>query len=249
IATVTVSNPSKLNIVNSPILEQLIASCNDLAQDSSLRAVVLTGGQAPSGKVPSFIGGADIKEMYQLPSSSEAKAFITRIHQACQALRDIPVPVIARIHGLCLGAGLEIAAACDLRVATKDSTFAMPEVKVGIPSVVEAALLPSLIGMGRTRRLLYLAETLDARMAEQWGLVEKVVDNDVELDRAVDEWTGQIVQMGPKAIRSQKTLMQRWENSTIDEGIAAGVEAFGEAYEAGGKEPREHMGRFINRKK
>ncbi|CZT22337.1 uncharacterized protein RCC_08206 [Ramularia collo-cygni] len=187
--------------------------------------------------------------MNALSSSQEAKAFINRIHAACQALRELPVPVIARIHGFSLGAGLEIMAACDLRIATEDSTFGMPEVKVGIPSVVEAALLPGLIGMGRSRRLLYLAENIPAREAFEWGLVEKVVDDETTLDAAVKEWAETIAGTGPKAIRIQKTLMQSWENMTVDEGIHAGVEAFAESYRDGGREPKEMMAKFINRRR
>ena len=249
VATLTVSNPGKLNIVNCPLLEQMIETCQELSKDDKLRAVILTGAPTASGKAASFIGGADIKEMSSMSSYDQAKNFITTVHHACKALRDIPVPVIARINGFSLGAGLEIMAACDLRIATKTSTFGMPEVKIGLPSVVEAALLPGLIGMGRTRRLLYLAENISSPMAEDWGLVEKVVSDEAELDRAVDEWVGMIVSMGPKCIRSQKRLMQSWENSTVDEGIQAGVEALAEAFEDGGKEPKELMGRFLGRKR
>jgi len=249
VATITLSNPRKLNIINTTLTKELISACNDLASDSTLRAVVLTGGGTAEGKAPTFIGGADITEMHALTSPTEAKAFISRIHDACRALRDIPVPVIARVDGFCLGAGLEIMAACDLRVATSGSVFGMPEVKVGIPSVVEAALLPGLIGMGRTRRLLYLAENIDAATAEQWGLVEKVVGDVRELDEVVEGWVATVAGMGPAAIRSQKKLMQQWENCSVDEGVRAGVEAFGERFEDGGLEPKEFMGRFLGRKR
>lgn len=249
IATIVVSNPSKLNIVNSAILDELVARCQELSQDHSLRAVVLTGGDTASGKAPSFIGGADITEMHSLRSPDEARAFITRIHLACKALRDIPVPVIARINGFALGAGLEIMAACDLRIATEASVVGMPEVKIGIPSVVEAALLPGLIGMGRTRRLLYLAENIKAREAERWGLVEKVVKDEMELEQSVDDWVARIAEMGPKAIRDQKRLMQTWENVSTDDGIMAGVDAFADAFEDGGIEPHEMMSKFVNRKR
>lgn len=249
VATITVSNPSKLNIVDSAIVNELIASCEELSRDRNLRAVVLQGGNTAPGKAPAFIGGADITEMYALQSSDEARAFITRIHLACEVLRDIPVPVIAKVNGFCLGAGLEILAACDLRIATEASVFGMPEVKVGIPSVVEAALLPGLIGMGRTRRLLYLAENIEAREAERWGMIEKVVRDEAQLDHAVKDWTKRIVEMGPKAIRNQKQLMQKWENLSVDKGIQAGVEAFADAFEDGGTEPRAMMGRFVNRKR
>lgn len=249
VATITIRNPRKLNIANKTILESLVTTCKTLSSNEALRAVILTGGPTAAGKQPSFIGGADITEMHQLFSSDAGKAFISRVHAACRALRNLPVPVIARIHGFALGAGLEIAAVCDLRIATKTSIFGMPEVKIGIPSVVEAALLPGLIGMGRTRRLLYLAENISADEAERWGLVERIVADETELDAAVKDWVGKIGEMGLRAIRSQKRLMQKWENVGVDEGIAAGIDAFGEAYEDGGKEPRELMRSFVGGKK
>jgi enoyl-CoA hydratase/carnithine racemase len=124
---------------NSELLDQMKAACETFSLDSSLRAVVLTGATAPS-KALSFIGGADISEMAVLHSGDAARAFIMKIHLACKALRDLPVPVIARVNGYALGAGLEIMAACDLRICTSGSVFGMPEVKVGIPSVVESGL-------------------------------------------------------------------------------------------------------------
>lgn len=249
IATIILFNPKKMNIVNSSILDELIKTCQELSKIESLRAVVLTGGATAEGKSSAFIGGADIKEMHALSSSQDAKSFIDKIHRACQALRDLPVPVIGRVHGFSLGAGLEIMAACDLRIATKDSTFGMPEVKVGIPSVVEAALLPGLIGMGRTRRLLYLAENIAAKEALEWGLIEKVVDHEAALDMAVKEWATSIARMGPKSIRIQKKLIQSWEDLSTKEAIEAGVEAFAQAYEDDGKEPKEFLAKFISRKR
>lgn len=247
VATITVSNPAKLNILSSPVLDKLISACADLSIESNLRAVVLEGGETAQGKAPAFIGGADINEMNQLSSSEEAETFISRIHHACKALRDLPAPVIARIDGYCLGAGLEIAAACDLRIATERSVFGMPEVNVGIPSVVEAALLPGLIGMGRTRRLLYLAENIEAVTAERWGLVERLVDSRQDLDEAVSEWLARIAKMGPNAMRSQKRLTQTWENVSVEDGINAGVRAFSECYNDGGQEPKFFMGAFMSR--
>ncbi len=249
VATIAIHNPDKLNIVSSPLLEELIKTCDGLLHDELLRAVVLTGADTAPGKAAAFIGGADIREMSQMSSYDEARGFITRVHTACAALRNIPVPVIARVDGFCLGAGLEIAASCDLRLATKNSTFGMPEVKIGLPSVVEAAYLPGLIGWGRTRRFLYLAENITADVAEAWGLVEKVVEDRKTLDGAVGEWVDMLVSNGPKCIRSQKRLMQKWEISDMDTAIQAGVEALAEAFEDGGEEPRRLMKAFIERKR
>src|SRR4029079_11214516 len=86
-----------------------------------------------------------------------------------------PLPVIARINGYCIGAGLELAAACDLRIASSNATFSMPEVRLASPSVVEAALLPRLVGTGRARWLVLTGEAIDSREALDWGLVGRGV--------------------------------------------------------------------------
>jgi enoyl-CoA hydratase/carnithine racemase len=237
VATITFSNPDKLNVVSAQLLDSLIQTCAELSKDDALRAVIVTGAPPTGpGKAASFIGGADVQELSRLSNSEDAKAYITRVHKACAAIRDLPVPTFARVHGFALGAGLELMASCDLRIATKSSKFGMPEVKIGLPSVVEAALFPGLIGFGRTKRLVYLAENVSADVAEQWGLVERVVEDVEGLDRAVGEWVGMIVSMGPKSIRNQKRLVRKWEDfATLQEGIDAGVGALVESYEDGGE--------------
>ncbi len=148
------------------------------------------------------------------------------------------MPVIARIGGYALGAGLELAAACDLRVAARGAVMGMPEVRLGIPSVVEAALLPALAGWGRARRMLLLGETFEADAALALGLVDAVVSPD-ELDTAVEARLDALLSCSPRAVRLQKALIRRWEDLTLKDAIAAGVEAFAAAYET--DEPREAM--------
>jgi len=145
IARLTLDYRERINIVNTPLLLQLRSAIESLHHDDQVRVLVLTGAGDKA-----FIGGADIREMVDLEPDS-AREFITRLHNVCLAIREFPVPVIARICGYCIGGGLEIAASCDLRVATEDSTFSMPEVRVGIPSVIEAAILPRLMGWGNAR--------------------------------------------------------------------------------------------------
>jgi len=147
----------------------------------------------------------------------------------------MPVPVIARIHGHCLGAGPEVLTACDMRVASENAVFGMPEVKVGIPSVIEAALLPQLIGWGRAKVLCYTGENISAKEALAWGLVEKVVPTD-ELDRAVDAWVSSILDAGPRAIRLQKELFRYWEQMPVNDAIQEGIRSISKAYES--DEPR-----------
>ncbi|KAM3417371.1 hypothetical protein BST61_g5621 [Cercospora zeina] len=248
VATIIFSNPAKLNTASNQLQNELIAVCERLSKDESLRVVVLTGASPLSpGKAPAFIGGADIQELSRLSSSDDARRYITQIHHTCLAIQKIPVPVIARVHGYALGAGLEIMAACDLRVATRSSKFGMPEPKIGLPSVAEAALFPRMIGMGRTRRLVYLGEDIPAEEALTWGLIERIVRDEAELDTAVTEWVDRLVKMGPKSIRVQKRLVSKWENSTLAEGIEAGVETLAEVYEDGGLEAKKLMAPLLKK--
>lgn len=237
VAYLTLDHRAKLNTLNAALMREVIAAMAALARRDDLRCAVLAGA---GGRA--FIGGADIREMAAITAPAEAEAFIRLVHGVCDAMRALPVPVIARIEGFCLGAGLEVAASCDMRIAATGAHFGMPEVRVGIPSVVEAALLPGLIGWGRTRRLLLLAETLDATTMEAWGFLEQVVP-DVALDGAVEAAVGMILEAGPAAIRAQKALIRRWEGLPVDAAIAAGVTAFAASF--AGEEPGRMLGGFL----
>ena len=238
VATVTVANAAKLNALNRALMGEFASAFKRLSAEGSLRAVVLRGEGDRA-----FIGGADIDEMARLDRST-ARDFITHVHGCCAAIRDCPVPVIARLAGYTLGAGLEIAAACDLRASSKDAHFGMPEVKLGIPSVVEAALLPALIGWGRARRLVLLGETISAQQAEAWGLVETVAP---DLDDAIREWIERILENGPRAMRLQKKLIRQWEYPGLEAAIDAGVVAFEAAYRT--DEPASMMKAFLARRR
>jgi enoyl-CoA hydratase/carnithine racemase len=238
VARVTIDNATRLNVIGTPLMAAFVAEFTALGEREDLRAVVLTGAGDRA-----FIGGADIHEMAAL-DAARAREFITRLHRMCAALRDLPVPVIARINGYALGAGLEVAAACDLRVAAANAVFGMPEVKVGIPSVIEAALLPRLIGWGRTRELLLLGERIDAETALRWGLVERVVPPS-GLDAAVEVYLASLLKAGPRAVRLQKKLIRQWEDLPLSGAIAAGIDAFANAYAT--EEPSRLMRAFLDR--
>jgi len=238
VARVTIDNATRLNSLGSALMAEFIAKVTTLGQREDLRAVVLTGAGERA-----FIGGADLRELAEL-DVARAREFITRLHRVCAVLRDLAVPVIARINGYALGAGLEVAAACDLRVAATGAVFGMPEVKVGIPSVIEAALLPGLIGWGRTRELLLLGESIDADTALRWGLVERVVPLD-GLDAAVEACLAALLKAGARATRLQKKLIRQWEDLPVSGAIAAGIDAFAEAYAT--DEPSRLMRAFLDR--
>jgi enoyl-CoA hydratase/carnithine racemase len=241
VAHVAVDHDAKLNTLNPDLMVAFAATFAALGAEEALRAVVLTGAGPRA-----FIGGADIGAMAAIADGDGAEAFIRQVHGCCRAVRACPVPVIARVNGWCLGAGLEVAAACDLRIAADGAKFGMPEVRVGIPSVVEAALLPGLIGWGRTRRLLLLAETIDASTALDWGLVERVVPAE-GLDAAVEAWIDLLLEAGPQAIRAQKALIRRWEDLPVSQAIAAGIDAFAASWRT--DEPRRMLGGFLAKRR
>ena len=236
VAVVTIDNAAKLNTLNSGVMHELISAVERLGADASLRAVVLRGAGERA-----FIGGADINEMAGLDPAS-GRAFITLVHRTCDLFRRLPVPVIARMQGYVLGAGVEVAASCDIRVAADDARFGMPEVRLGIPSVVEAVLLPRLIGWGRTRQWLFTGDTIDAATAHAWGFVEEVVTAE-QLDAAVERLLSSILACGPRAIRLQKALIGDWEDLPIDAAVQRGIDCFAESWET--DEPRAMMRAFL----
>jgi enoyl-CoA hydratase len=240
VAHLTVHNETKLNTLDRALMNEFVAAVDALAGRDDLRAVVLSGA---GGKA--FIGGANIPEMAALDRAS-AEDYIRLVHRTCDCLRQLPVPAIARIDGYALGAGLEVAVSCDLRVASTRARFGMPEVKVGIPSVVESALIPGLIGFGRARELLMLGEIIDAETALRWGLVERVVEAGA-LDSEVDKIVAALLTAGPQAVRSQKRLMREWEKLPADHAIEAGIGAFVRAFDT--DEPRRMLAAFVARKR
>jgi enoyl-CoA hydratase len=233
LARVTIDNREKLNSLGRALMEKIVAAAEALAGEPGLRLVILSGA---GGRA--FVGGADIGEIAALDRDG-ARGFITLVHRCCDAFRRLPAPVIARIDGYALGAGLELAASCDLRVASEGSRFGMPEVGIGVPSVVEAALLPRLIGWGRARRLLLTGETIEAAEALAWGLVD-IVAPAGELDAAVDRLARPILAAGPQAIGLQKALIREWEELPVGAAIARGIECFVRAFE--GDEPGRMAG-------
>ena len=239
VARLSVDNRSKLNIVGTDLIAQLNQTLDRLSNDATLRALVLSGEGDRA-----FIGGANIREMVLFDRDS-ARTFITDLHGLCRRLRHFPVPTLARIDGYCLGAGMEIAASCDLRAATMRAKFGMPEVRVGIPSVIEAAVLPRLVGWGKARELVLTGDIVDAAAAQSMGFLEKLVAPEA-LDDAIEGWLDSILASGPFSIRDQKALIMRWEELDLDDAIEAGIDCYANAYQT--DEPRRMMQAFLDSK-
>jgi enoyl-CoA hydratase/carnithine racemase len=218
VARVFLDRGEKANALDSTHLEELARALQQAARTPALRALVLAGrGRA-------FCGGADVAELESLTQASAGR-FVERIHEVCAAIRRLPVPVLARLHGAVIGAGLEIAAACDLRIAAEGTKFAMPEVRLGIPSVVEAALLPRLIGSGRAAWLVLTGEPIDARRACEWGLVQEIGGDEV-----VEHRVKALVAADFLALKTQKELLQLWEEAPLAVSIRESIARFARSY-------------------
>lgn len=240
IATLCIREAGTLNILSTPVIKDLTAALNQLARRDDVRTLILRG----SGD-KAFVAGADISEMAQLTRDT-AMQFITGLRDLCEATRMFPVPVIARLPGWCLGGGLEFAMACDVRIASTGTQFGMPEVKVGIPSVIHATLMPKLIGESRAAWMLLSGENIGSEQALDWGLINETVELD-ELDIRIAKIAENFAAIGPAVLRQQKTLLRRWEKLSLTDAINDTVQEFGKAFETG--EPQKFMNEFLEHKR
>ncbi len=239
VGRLVIDRPDKLNAMSIDMVESLEAAVRDVVEGDPVRCVVITGVSPKC-----FCVGSDLKQLSELNSGS-AGSFLRKTHAALRAVRDIPVPVIARIQGPCMGVGMELAAACDFRLAAANAVFSMPKVKIGIPSVIEAALVARIVGRGRASWLMLTGENIDARRAYDWGFVEDVGDDEAALDGAVKQAVDGILESGHLAVCSQKRLLRSWEETPLDECIEQSIRPFAAAH--GTSEPGALSKRVLGR--
>jgi enoyl-CoA hydratase/carnithine racemase len=210
IRTVWLDNPP-VNAINAGIIETLWSELESL--DDDVRAVVLRGRGEKA-----FSAGADIGGFVGAGSDSDRPA---GIQPAADMIERVPVPVVAAIHGFCLGGGLEIALACDFRIAEPGAQLGFPEVNLGLlPGGGGTQRAPRLISPGRARWLIMSGERIDAATAAQWGLVEFVVD---DLEQGISRYVEPLAKQSPHAIRQIKELLRETRERRDDE---REVEAF-----------------------
>jgi enoyl-CoA hydratase len=227
-----------LNLLDAELIAAMRETFSALAGEEDIRAAVVTGrGRA-------FTAGMNVHVLNALDVGS-ARRLITALHGAIEMVHHAPFPVIAAINGPCLGAGLELALACDLRIAVAGAPLGLPEVRVGVPSVIEAALLPPMVGPGRAAELLFTGESIPAERALEWGLVNRVVPA-AELDAAVAELIGKLRACARGALRLQKELVLRWRYADLATAIRFGINAFATAYATG--EPQEGARAFLEKR-
>jgi len=229
-----------LNLLGKETFLALKAELDRLDQDRSVRVVILTG----SGD-RAFSAGVDLHQMKDL-DPADAEAFITALHGPARKLLTMAIPAIAAIRGPCLGGALELILACDIRIATEDAILGLPEVQVGVPSVIEASLLPPTVGLGRARRLLLTGETVNASEALAMGLVDRVVPAGQLMDVA-HETANTFVGMSRDVLASQKDIVAKWLELGEEESAAFTIKEFSRIFNT--PAPHEGMSAFLEKRK
>jgi len=213
VAIFTINRPAALNMVNVQVFQELYQRMVEFRDDPELWVGIITGARTMA-----FSAGADIKEM--LPFAREHRDNPDALPPSIMRGLDMWKPLIAAVHGLALGGGLEIALACDIRIASEKAQFGMPEVNLGlIPGWGGTQRLPRMVPWCKAAELLLMGKTIDAQEAYRIGLVNKVVPREQVMSTA-KEWAETICQAGPLAVGAAKEAMIRGSSMPLEDGLA-----------------------------
>ncbi len=240
IALVTISRPQALNALNTQFFKEMNQIIADLATDSSVRVMLITG----EGKA--FVAGADIAEMVN-KNQAEGTEFSRLGQQVFLALEKAPFPVIAAVNGFALGGGLELAMACDFRIASTKAKFGQPEVNLGlIPGFAGTQRLPRLVGQAHALYLLMSADMIGADEALRIGLVQKVTEPE-ELMNETHRIAQLIASKGPDAVRLIKKVVREGLALPFEKGNELEAIHFGTLFGTG-SEGEEGMKAFLEKR-
>ncbi|MBR0641011.1 enoyl-CoA hydratase [Bacillus safensis] len=220
IGIMTLNRPEQANSLSSTMLEEMNQIIQEIKHNESIRCLLITGA---GSKV--FCAGADLKER-RLMTEAEAKGAVLSIQQTFIEIESIPVPVIAVMNGHALGGGLELALACDLRIARAGARLGLPETGLAIiPGAGGTQRLPRLIGLGKAKELIFTGASLQAEEAIQIGLIEHMSVADSLMNDAIS-LAKQIIKNGPLALKEAKQAIQ----SSLDHDLYTGITKEYEAY-------------------
>jgi enoyl-CoA hydratase len=219
VAYVTINKEEALNALKSSIMQRLDELFTELEQDDEVVAVVITGAGQKS-----FVAGADVKEI--LDAGEGRTALITKGQQIFSKIRNSSKVVLAAINGYALGGGLELALACDIRIASENARFGLPEAKLGLmPGYGGTQMLSRLAGIGAAKWMMFTGNMLGAVEAEQRGLVQKVCS----LEGLLEEASGiakKIAANGPFALRAIKRAINRGIELDLDTALKVELEEY-----------------------
>jgi len=226
ILILTLNRPEAMNCFNFDLLAALSETVREANFDTSLRCIVITGRSADDPKKVSFSTGADLKERRTL-TPDQVRRFIFTIRDTFTAVEQVRVPVIAAINGFAFGGGLELALACDLRIATSNAVMGLTETSLAIiPGAGGSQRLPRIVGIARAKELIFTARRIDAATALGMGLVNRVVEPP-ELMPAALKLAREIAKNGPVGVAQAKFAINYGMEASL--GVALPLES--KAYE------------------
>lgn len=240
-ATITINRPQAMNAMNEETIPEILSRLEDAEKDENVRVIVITGAGEKA-----FCAGLDLKPMRDI-NVIKAVEMSRRGQKLTLAIEEVGKPVIAAINGYALGGGLELAMACDIRIASEKARIGQPEVNVGlIPGWGGTQRLPRLVGKGIAKELIFTGKMIDAKTAERIGLINVVVPPD-ELMSTVEELTKVIMSKPPIAIRLAKELINSSIETDQGTGLVHEAEAFGILSST--EDYREGVSAFIEKRK
>lgn len=202
VATLTLNRPQQYNALSAALLEALHRELDALRGDASVRVVVIRG----AGKA--FCAGHDLKEMRGLPAQADVERLFDTCSAMMQKLVALPQPVIAAVHGIATAAGCQLAAQCDLAVATEDARFAVSGINLGLFCSTPAVALSRNVGRKRAAEMLFTGEFIEAKRALEWGLVNRVCAP-ADLDKTVLELAESLKKKPAESLALGKALFYR----------------------------------------
>ncbi|MCK4679837.1 enoyl-CoA hydratase/isomerase family protein [bacterium] len=239
VAVVTINRPDALNAINIETMTEIGQAMLELGGDADVRVIIVTG----AGKA--FAAGADISEL-QTRGGMEARDISQHGQRTFSIVENLSKPVIAAVNGYALGGGLELAMACDVRIASTRAKMGQPEVTLGlVPGFAGTQRLPRLVGFGRAKQMLLTGGPIDAETALSWGLVNKVVEPDALLD-AAKEMAVRIAGNGPAAVGLVKACVNKGTSTDVDAGGTHESDAFGLCFASG--EAKEGITAFFEKR-
>jgi len=239
IAIVTLNRPDKLNAMNAELRRMLRETFDALRDDEGTKVVVLHGAGDKA-----FVAGADIEEFAARTAMEQRTLYQER--RIYETVADLPKPVIAALHGFCIGGGSELALACDIRVADRTTRISQAEVRIGlIPGGGGTQRLARLVGRGQAMRICLTGDFIEAEEAYRIGLVEFLVDEGRHLDKAL-ELAGRMARWSPVALKLTKQAVQAAFEMPLSAGLVYERELFLAAF--GSEDGREGVRAFVEKR-
>jgi enoyl-CoA hydratase/carnithine racemase len=237
---ITLNRPHKLNAINNTILQELTKALDTTQSDLNTRCLIITGKGEKA-----FSTGADITELQELTQET-AQEFSNKGQQVFNKIEAHSKPVVAAINGYALGGGLELALACDFRLASDNTVLGFPEMKLGIiPGWGGTQRLPRTVGVAKAKRMIMLGDRVEADEALRMGLVDKVVPHS-NLEAEAEAFAQRLSESSPTVIKHAKQAINSAAQNSFKEGLKIETRLFAHLFST--KETKERIGAFLSKR-